>query len=300
MKTPDITVVIPTYNREKELLDTIQAILDQSHANLELLVIDQTKKHPSETGQALNNISDKRFKYFQVDPPSLPAARNFGLRKARAPIALFIDDDIKPSRDLVKYHVEAYQIHPEVNAVGGRVNQAGFPVQKKVLSFDKYGVSRGVFTATDPGYTNAFPGGNCSLRVKDALKVGGFDTRYRGNAFREESDMAIKMAKAGMKIYYEPQAELLHLETPYGGLRVKTDRFDSLTTYKNELFFTARVAGWRYYLGALRLKFREYCNDPGWSKKFRIRRSFLFLIGLLASWWNLLLGRQIIARERRG
>lgn len=53
--------------------------------------------------------------------------------------------------------------------------------------------------------------------MSDALSVGGFDTRYYGNAFREENDMSLKMVRAGVTIFYEPSAELLlHLAAPYG------------------------------------------------------------------------------------
>jgi glycosyltransferase involved in cell wall biosynthesis len=240
---PDITVVIPTYRREKELVDTVRAMLSQSHKNFELVVVDQSDDHLAETKTALQNISDERFRYFRTTPPSLPAARNFALQVARAPIVLYLDDDIVPIKDLVKYHLQVFAEHPEISAVGGRVMQKGFPVKREVLQFDRYAISHGVFTASEPGFTNAFPGGNCALKVADALKVGGFETRYYQNAFREESDMALKMVRAGMRIYYEPRAEILHLAAHYGGTRSKTygHLYDTARFYRNELFFTLRA-----------------------------------------------------------
>ena len=53
MKKPDISVAIPTYNRDEVLIDTIHDVLKQSHKNLELLVIDQTLKHKPETEKML-------------------------------------------------------------------------------------------------------------------------------------------------------------------------------------------------------------------------------------------------------
>jgi GT2 family glycosyltransferase len=295
MSLPDISVIIPTYNREQQLLDTIDAILSQSHHNLELLVLDQSRRHQPKTEAALAEIKDGRFRYIKIGPPSLPAARNFGLKVAKAPIALFLDDDIEADKDLVKFHLAAFAEHPDASAVGGRVLQDGFPIKKEVLKFDKHGVSHGVFTATQAGYTNAFPGGNHSLRVEAALALSGYDTRYYRIAFREESDMALKMSRAGMKIYYEPRAEIFHLDTVSGGLRHYTDLFDTLDFYRNDLFFVLRSVRLKNIPGALYAKFMEYCHLRPLSKA--LKRTTLFSLGFLTALRRLAFGRQIIAHE---
>ena len=295
MNQPDISVVIPTYNRDQELMDTINDILGQSHHNLEVIVLDQSQRHSPEFEENLRMIKDPRLHYIKIGPPSLPAARNFGLKVAKAPIVLFIDDDIKASQDLVKYHLMAYQQHPDASAVGGRILQAGFPIKKEVLRFNKYGVSHGVFTATQAAFTNAFPGGNHSVKVEEALKVGGYDTRYYRIAFREESDMALRMSRAGMKIYYEPKAEIFHLDTVKGGLRHYTDLFDTVDFYRNDLFFVLHNVGLANLAGALHAKFMEYCHVRPLGKG--LKRSTYFAIGLLTAWRRLWVGRQVISKE---
>ncbi len=295
---PDIAVAIPTYNREKELLDTIHGVLNQSHQNLELLVIDQTVSHSAEMAQKIASLKDPRFRYFVADPPSLPAARNFALKNAKAPIVLFLDDDVVVDKDLVKYHLLAFREHPDVSAVGGRVLQKGFPIKKEVLHFDDYATSEGVFTATEASYTNAFPGGNCALKVTAAARVGGFDTRFPGNAFREESDMALKMTRAGMKIYYEPRAVLTHLAAHSGGTRTTTytDILDTRLFYKNELFFTMRATKANNLFPALYKKYRQYCRGRG--SKVGIKRSLYFGLGIVGALWRMAFGRQIVTQER--
>jgi glycosyltransferase involved in cell wall biosynthesis len=295
MNGPDISVVIPTYNRELELLNTIRDVLGQSHRNLELIVLDQSRRHTPGFGTKLKSIKDKRLRYIAISPPSLPAARNFGLHAARSPIVLFLDDDIKPVKDLVKYHLEAHQKHPDASAVGGRVLQDGFPIMKEVLRFDKYSVSHGVFTATHSAYTNTFPGGNHSIIVKDALSVGGYDTRYYRIAFREESDLSLRMVRAGLKIYYEPRAEIFHLNTVVGGLRHYTDLFDTIDFYRNDLFFVLHTVKFADIAGALHAKFMEYCHIRPLGQG--LKRSVFFVIGFLTALRRLFFGRQIKARE---
>ena len=298
MPLPDICVAIPTFNREKELIDTIHDVLKQTHKNLELIVVDQTKQHLPETVAALQLIKDPRFRYYKADPASLPAARNFALHAARAPLVLFLDDDVELKKDMVEWHVRTFKERPEISAVGGRVMQKDFPVKKDVLYFDEYAVSHGVFTATQAGFTNAFPGGNHTIRVKEALEAGGYDTRFYGNAFREESNMSLHLSNSGKKIYYEPKAELLHLAAHYGGVesRVKGHIYDNRLFYRNELFFTIKNVKRTFLLKSLRRKYNEYCKVPG--KKTRLRRSYFFFEGLTAALWRSAFGKQIITKER--
>jgi glycosyltransferase involved in cell wall biosynthesis len=294
---PEICVAIPTLNREGELIDTINDALSQSFRELEVLVIDQSKKHLPETESALAAITDSRFRYVLADPASLPAARNFALRNTTAPLVLFLDDDVKLHANMVRKHVENFRRHPDISASAGRVLQAGFPIKKEVLKFDEYAVPHGVFTATEPDYTNTFPGGNHCLKVADALAVGGFDTRYYGTAFREESDMSLKMTRKGMKIFYEPEAVLTHLAAHYGGTRGKTHIFDNPNFYRNEVFFTIRNAGRGKKLKALRLKMHEYCDVA--SRRITYRRRSYFYTALFTAVWRQLFGRQIVTKERR-
>lgn len=294
--TPDITVAIPTYNREEVLINTIRDVLNQSHRNLELLVIDQSDGHKPETSAALEAIADGRFRYFKTTPPSVTAARNFALKKARAPYIVFLDDDVQLSKDLARNYLKTFRAHPELSAVAGRVLQEGFPVMKEVLRFDEYGITHGVFTATEADYTNAFPGGNCAIKVADALGLGGFETRYKGNAFREENDMSLRMAKAGQLIYFEPKCVLTHLAAPYGGNRVKTHIYDNPGFYRNELFFTIRMVDRRNLREALSRKYKEYCRGRG--RKTGLKRTWLFWIGFVCALWRQLFGRQVTAHER--
>ncbi len=296
-KQPDISVAIPTLNRGEILLDTIRDVLKQSHKNLELIVADQTKKPSADFISKLSQIRDPRLRYYRTGPASLPAARNFILHHAASKIVLFLDDDVELKKDMVKAHLQAFAEHPEVSAVGGRVMQKDFPVKKDVLTFDEFAISHGVFTATEAGYTNAFPGGNHAIRVDDALDAGGYDTRFYGNAFREESDMSIRLSRRGKKIYYEPKAELLHLAAHFGGVesRVKGHIYDNRLFYRNELFFTIRNVRLGLLPRALRKKYREYCQVPG--KKVRLKRSYYFMEGLCAAFLRQMFGKQIHMKE---
>lgn len=297
---PDLCIAIPTFQRDEVLLDTINDSLAQSHKNIEVLVVDQSISHSPKTIRAIKKINDRRFRYYRTTPPSVTAARNFALKHSKAPIVLFLDDDVRFDKNLAGAHLLAHAEHPEVSAVAGRVLQKGFPVKKDVLRFDEFGISHGVFTATNANFTNAFPGGNHSIKVKDALRIGGFDTRYYYNAFREENDMSIRLTKAGMKIFYEPRAVLTHLAAPKGGSRAKKQYkhlYDTAHFYRNELFFTLRVVEKKYLFAALKKKYIEYCPVP--SRKQGLKRRVYFALGMVAALWRILFGKQRVSREMK-
>jgi GT2 family glycosyltransferase len=293
---PLISVAIPTLNRGEVLLSTIKDIFKQSIQDFEILIVDQSTLLEETYVNSINNYKkNTRFRYFHVSPAGVTMARNFALNTANSDYVVFLDDDVELNRDLLKSYLNTFAKLPSISAIGGRVMQAGFPIEKEILRFDELAISHGVFTSPEEGYTNAFAGGNCAIKVKDALAVGGFDTKYRNNAFREESDMSLKMINAGMKIYYQPKAEILHLAAPRGGNRVSGDIWDHYGTYKNEIYFTLRYVKPKNILKSLRMKYKMYCLQVRHYAAYR--RRFLFLIAIPAALCRIIFVRKRVALE---
>ncbi len=56
---------------------------------------------------------------------------------------------------------------------------------------------------------------NHSIRMryyKTFMKAGKFDGRFGGSAHLEETDMCIRIRKAGYRLVFDPEAELVHLK----------------------------------------------------------------------------------------
>ncbi|MDH3639600.1 MAG: glycosyltransferase, partial [Gammaproteobacteria bacterium] len=98
----DISVVIPTLNREQVLLDTIGHLMNQTHKPREILVVDQTPQHESATNRTLEEWTQSGLiTWIRLSRPSIPAAMNAGLLASQCAIVLFIDDDVIPEPDLL-------------------------------------------------------------------------------------------------------------------------------------------------------------------------------------------------------
>lgn len=208
-----ISVVIPTFRREGVLLDTINYLLRLDPRAAEILVIDQTEEHLSETASSLGKLENAgQLRWVRLGEPSIPHAMNAGLQEARSEIVLFLDDDIVPGRDLIAAHAHA---HAEGhNIVAGQVLQPG-----ETPTSEEEGAREFLFQSNRGQFITEVMGGNFSVRRELALKVGGFDENFVHVAYRFEAEFAERALAAGEKIWFEPQASIRHLKAGSGGTR---------------------------------------------------------------------------------
>lgn len=88
---PFLSVVIPTYNREKYIVKTIQSLLEQTYASFEIIVVDDGSTDNTEA--VVKSIQDTRVTYFKKNNAERAAARNYGGRIARGAYINFFDSD---------------------------------------------------------------------------------------------------------------------------------------------------------------------------------------------------------------
>ena len=90
-----ITVAIPTYGRDRVLLDTVQCVLSLIKPGDELFIVDQTLSHNDVTESVLSAWHRKKaIRWVRLQRPNLPHARNIALREAANEVVLFLDDDV--------------------------------------------------------------------------------------------------------------------------------------------------------------------------------------------------------------
>ncbi len=89
---PSVSVVIPTYHRPDLVLRAVGSVLDQTMADLEVIVVVDGRD--AATCDALSTITDSRVRVHVPDRHLGNAdARNAGVSIARAPWVAFLDDD---------------------------------------------------------------------------------------------------------------------------------------------------------------------------------------------------------------
>ena len=164
---PFCSVIVPTYQREQVLCDTIAYLLDLSYPHYELIVVDQTPLHEPQTEQFLQQVAP-RIRYIQIDQVGMCHARNVGIEAAKGDIILFCDDDIIPPPDLLTNHVRHYR-DP---AVGGVTGPCGFQPVDGPLS-----IARGGETPRSPLPTTvveAESAQGCNMSFRKQILVAPF------------------------------------------------------------------------------------------------------------------------------
>jgi GT2 family glycosyltransferase len=213
MSSIGLTIAIPTYRRERVLVETIEYLLALDPPADEILVLDQTEQHEAGTECALQRLADRgAIRWERLPEPSIPKAMNQGLLRARGEIVLFLDDDIRPEPGLLAGHRRAHAMHPGA-LVAGRVIQPwhegrDFPPEEPFH-----------FACVRAQWIGDFMGGNFSIQRGVALSLGGFDENFVRVAYRFEAEFAHRYRRHGGRVWFEPAACLHHLKDGSGGTR---------------------------------------------------------------------------------
>lgn len=108
---PLISVVVPVYNGEKTIKETIESVLNQTFSNLELIVIDDGSQ--DSTLNVIANIEDLRLKVFSYQNGGVAISRNRGIQEAGGEFIAFLDADDLWTSDKLESQLKALQSNPQ-------------------------------------------------------------------------------------------------------------------------------------------------------------------------------------------
>lgn len=116
--TPEVSVVIPTYNRAKMVCECVATVLAQEEVALEAIVVDDCS--PDNTGNLIKERfgGDERVIYVRNDKNSFQAvSRNNGAKIARGEYIFFLDDDNLLKRNTVIELLKCFKRNPDAGLV---------------------------------------------------------------------------------------------------------------------------------------------------------------------------------------
>lgn len=147
---------------------------------------------------------------------------NLGLKCAKSPLVLFLDDDIRPVGDLIAVHAQTHHTSGDLWATVGQVLQPWDTPQSvdapQKLSGLRKDFDFPFYSTVDSEVTNVMAGNLCVSRER-ALQIGGFDERFQGSAYRFETEFARRITRARGRIRFVGQAGIHHLRATEGGTR---------------------------------------------------------------------------------
>jgi glycosyltransferase involved in cell wall biosynthesis len=123
---PLVSVLLPVYNAQKFLSESIESILTQTYQNLELIVVDDASTDDSWQIMQLYKEKDNRVKIFQnIQNLKLSRTLNKALSSASGKYIARMDADDISLPDRIQLQVDYMESHPEVGICGGRMNIIG-------------------------------------------------------------------------------------------------------------------------------------------------------------------------------
>ena len=115
--SPLVSIVLPTYNRAHLLGGAIASCLDQTHREIEIVVVDDGSTDDTATVVREAALADPRVCYLRQENQRLPAALNTGHRASRGDYLTWTSDDNRYDPDAIQIMVEHLERYPEFGLV---------------------------------------------------------------------------------------------------------------------------------------------------------------------------------------
>ena len=115
---PQISVIIPTYNRASLIQRAIHSVFRQSFGDWELIVVDDGSTDSTQD-TLISYTNHSKVRLFKTENRGVSAARNLGIRQARGTWIAFLDSDDEWLPTKLEKQMEESQKHPEIFIIHG-------------------------------------------------------------------------------------------------------------------------------------------------------------------------------------
>ncbi|MFG2826371.1 bifunctional polysaccharide deacetylase/glycosyltransferase family 2 protein [Streptomyces sp. NPDC048434] len=203
-----VTVLVPAYNEEAGIESTVRSLLASTHAQLQVIVIDDGSTDA--TADLAARIADPRVEVIRQVNAGKAAALNTGLSRARYDIVVMVDADTVFEPDAV-YRLIQPLAHPAVGAVSGNTKVGN---RRRLLGRWQhleyvfgFNLDRRMFEVLECMPT--VPGAIGAFRRDALMGVGGVSEE----TLAEDTDLTMALWQAGWRVVYE-EAAIAWTEVP--------------------------------------------------------------------------------------
>lgn len=186
---PFFSVIIPLYNKENFIENTLKSIFNQSFTDFELIIVNDGSTDASE--KKIFKFNDPRIHYYNKENAGVSAARNYGIKKAESEYITFIDADDYWYPNFLEEMFKKINLYPEL-----KVFSAAIEVETASRTFPS---SYSIIKSGDCEIVNYFSASikesviftSCAVFHKSIFeKIGTFDTKLKSG---EDTDLWIRI-----------------------------------------------------------------------------------------------------------
>ena len=218
---PFVSILVPAYNEELVIENTIRSLLASNYSKYEIIVIDDGSQDSTSRVVAYNFGSDERVKLVTVANAGKASALNTGLRYARGEVVIALDADTLFSPQTVA--ALAHRFYDKtLGAIAGNAkvgNRVNVVTRWQALEYiTSQNMDRRAFASLN--CITVVPGAVGAWRKDLLLKVGGFPS----DTLAEDQDLTLRIRRLGYHIGYEETA-IAWTEAPHNLRALAKQRF---------------------------------------------------------------------------
>jgi glycosyltransferase involved in cell wall biosynthesis len=203
---PRFTVVVPTRDRPRALARCLAALEQQEGCGeFEIVVVDDGSSQADEVAGAV--AQSRRARLIRTAPVGSSPARNHGVRAARGPIILLVDDDCEPRDGWAAALLATLERGADIAAGRGVNADSSGPFGEATQTVLDHLTLQSRLPGGEVGFAPTY---NLACRRSVLLEVP-FDERY-GNSGADR-DWCVRLAQRGYAIVLDPDAVVDHRQT---------------------------------------------------------------------------------------
>ncbi len=165
------SIIIPTYNEESDIVDTLEALLDLDYPDKEIIVVDDSTDR---TPEIVHRYADKGVRLIHPGGGGRCEARNLGIREAAGEVVILLNADVRLGTDFLKRLARHYQQGADYVLVDAKAANRQDLFARYVDCVSRVFYGRGANCNFDNmEWTEGF-----SCRKEAALKAGLFPTGF--------------------------------------------------------------------------------------------------------------------------
>lgn len=182
------SIVIPLYNKQECISNTLRSVLNQSYENYEIIVVDDGSTDESKS--IVSSFSDSCIKLISQDNGGPSCARNRGIKEASSEFITFLDADDLWEPEYLKEMDSLIRRFPDALCWGFNYSS----IENGIVTKPGSKVYSGYFNNKWDFTSFPFCTISCCCRKSSLIELGGFDERMR---YGEDLDMWFRLLLAG-------------------------------------------------------------------------------------------------------
>jgi len=222
---PRVSLVIPVYGQHLHTFNCLKSLVDHTDlSSVEVIVVDDASPEPAHL--ALKDVTGIQLVRNDKNLGFIGSCHR-GADLAKGDYLVLLNNDIQVTPGWLDALLEVFRLRADAGMVGARLVYPDGSLQEAGGIVWRDGSAWNWGRNGDPEHPSHrylraadYCSGAClALRRADWITWGGFDRAYVP-AYYEDTDLAFRVRAAGQRVYYQPEAKIIHFEGVSSGTDV--------------------------------------------------------------------------------